>query len=125
MAGMVAESLLSGPARAEGGGNDIAACRALLLASSQGRSQGQSQGQGMGSSPGKGKGKGQGGAQAWEREGAMRWAVLKAIALLRLHRKSLDAAAAAMQEGGSVAQVICAIEEAAADQDQDQREKKG
>jgi len=119
MAGMVAESLLSGQARAEGGGNDIAACRALLLASSQG--------QGMGSStgPGPGKGKGQGGAQAWEREGAMRWAVLKAIALLRLHRKSLDAAAAAMQEGGSVSQVICAIEEAAADQDQDQREKKG
>lgn len=125
MAGMVAESLLSGQARAEGGGNDIIACRGLLLTQAPSLfptppspSSPSSSFSPSPSTQGQGAGKGKGGFQAWEREGAMRWAVLKAIALLRLHRKSLDAAASVMQAGGSVAQVILAIEEAASGQDQ-------
>jgi len=41
-----------------------------------------------------------------EREGLLRWAVLKALALLRLHRDELDAVADAMREGQSVRQCL-------------------
>ena len=45
-------------------------------------------------------------------EAAMRWAVLKALTLLRLHRRELDAAAEAMRRGAGMAEVVRAIEEA-------------
>jgi hypothetical protein len=47
-----------------------------------------------------------------EAEGYLRWAVLKALVLLRLRRDALDELVDAMREGGSVGQCIACIEAA-------------
>ena len=48
-----------------------------------------------------------------DREGSLRWAVMKALILLRLYRNSLDSLACAMMEGKSIGDCIKIIEESA------------
>ena len=48
-----------------------------------------------------------------DREGSLRWAVMKALILLRLYRNSLDSLVCAMMEGESIGDCIKVIEEAA------------
>lgn len=64
-------------------------------------------GAGVGSGTGSGKAAGVPPAVS---EAAMRWAVLKALTLLRLHRRELEAAADAMRRGEGMAEVVRAIE---------------
>ena len=45
-----------------------------------------------------------------DRTGCLRWAVLKALTLLRIHRDALDSVAEAMKQGKSIAECIIAIE---------------
>jgi hypothetical protein len=45
-----------------------------------------------------------------DREGCLRWAVMKALVLLRIHRDSLDSLANAMREGRSISDCIRSIE---------------
>lgn len=46
-----------------------------------------------------------------EREGVLRWAVLKALTLLRVYRDELDKVAAAMQTGASIYDCVLLIEQ--------------
>lgn len=48
-------------------------------------------------------------------QGVLRWALLKAIILLRLHRDALDAVAEGMTEGKPVVELLECIEAAAVD----------